>query len=259
MLDSLKDTLDKATQTAEEAKSTAGTAALAAIDAKKAADAVDSKLGNLEKQIADNKKEIGKVAKDVEAVQAKVDDFENSLKDVDDEITKVQQTIEDIQDAIEEQIGASTWKLLQIVELTKDEPQIVFNDLKCRKIYASCTICGSDENDTHQRLEIRLNENNTKHRIATLERAVPASSRDTRYTNLYAHALNTNRVGGYVQKDSDYPDTNFILQALSTRSAKNEEISFGTEINDLYFTTGSSDGKLGRGTKIVLYGIKSQE
>lgn len=90
------------------------------------------------------------------------------------------------------------------------------------------------------------------HRIATLERAVPASNRDTRYINIYAHALSTNRVDGYVQKDSDYPDTNFILQALSARSAKNEEIDFCTKTNNLYFTTGNAKANLARALRLYL-------
>lgn len=236
------DTVEEVRKIAEEAKKLA----------MKNADETKKQLNDVQRDIRRNTNSIADIAR-------KVNIFESSLRNVDDELNRAQQAIEDMQKAIDSQIGPSNWELIEIRTLNNNESEIKFTNLKCRKIYASCTLCGSDTNDSHQRLEIRVNENDSKHRIATLERAIAASDRDIRYTNVYAHALNTKRVSGYIQKDADYPDSNFILQALSTRTAKNEEIEFGTEINNLYFTTGNPEGKLGRGTKIVLYGIKSRE
>lgn len=254
-LPAIEQKAQQAKETANAAKDIANEAKDTIEEVKKVADDVAARLSQLEKAVADNKKATDNLVKDVDDVKNKVHDFESSLTDVNAEIGAVQSAIEDIKEALDIEISASTWELIQVVELRHDEHDIAFEDIDCRKIYASCTICGSDDNDSHQRFEVRINKNDSKHRIVGLERAVPASSRDTRYTNLYAHALNTGKVGGYVQKDSDYPDSNFILQSLSTRSPKNEEIDFGTKINSVFFNAGDI-GKFGVGTKIVLYGIK---
>lgn len=250
----------QAQKLAEVAEDEADEAKVIANDAKNA-------VNKLKNDLDDVKKAIGNFNPDtLQTLEDKIDALEDKVaendKKQDNLIAGLQQAIDEMQEALDIEVSSSTWKWLGSVKLAHDEHDIVVtdindNDLNCRKIYASITIVGSDDNDTAQRLDIMLNKNDAKHRIATLNGAIPATAK-ARYTNLSAHVLNTGRLSGFVQSVTASPEANLMLQSLATRTAKNEEIDFGDAIRALYFVAGDI-GHFGAGTRIDLYGIPYHE
>lgn len=200
-----------------------------------------------ERRLADENEAIArqeedlKIGADVASALATVQEFEEKAEELENKINAV--------------ANQSVWEKIVTYETSKEQSTIALQHLNLRKARISISIVGSPSNMVAQRLDINLNRDDPRWRIASMNSAIQANS-VIGYTTLSANVLSGGRIGGYINNVTTSPDTNSSLVSLSTQTALGEEINFGSSIDAIYLHAGDI-GKFGIGTKVEVFGIKN--